>query len=240
MRPSKHIIFWPIAVRNIRRFPGRAIAVFIPLFIVMACASSMTFIKDGMLHTALNSIDGLSETAARQISGDKASPGDLEPLTQESAKEELVNIIKQGFAQRSGVFQLMWLILLLCVLLLAWTQGSSISLDMKKEIGVFKALGWHTLDIIELKMMEIIIIGLAGILCGMLFGILYLQIGAPWLKQFFLGQSAVYQGSPIPIYIEGGSIFLLLATGLLPLCAATIIPAWLMGTVEPDTAIRGS
>ncbi|MBI4871685.1 MAG: hypothetical protein HY814_08955, partial [Candidatus Riflebacteria bacterium] len=53
MNASKHLVFWSIAVRNLRRFPGRALAIAGPLFVAMSVASVMTFIKDGLLHDAL-------------------------------------------------------------------------------------------------------------------------------------------------------------------------------------------
>lgn len=393
MSSSKHIVFWSIAARNIRRFPGRVLAIIVPLCIVMACVSSMTFIKDGMLKDALYSLEALPDITVQQMIGgrmaqaqedvrkeiaeygnvrkvlpriwgyvpisvpggsisytlmgidpsasakdislaiesgrflapgekkcavvgkifarqNRVKPGDKINLTDELGNESLFNIvgvfggpvqiysadliitdiesardffgyarnqysdlcvyledplyseqvasfiiashknvkvltkeaqsdiIKRSYGGRAGVFQLMWLILLLAVLLLAWAQASSISLDMKKEIGVLKALGWQTLDIIEVKMLEIIIIGSAGILGGILLGIFYLHMGAPFMKQYFLGWTMMYPDFPLPAYIEWSSIFLLAALGLLPLCAATVFPAWLMGTVEPDSAIR--
>jgi len=153
-------------------------------------------------------------------------------------KEDLATAIKQGYDGKAGIFQLAWLILLLSVLVLAWAQASSISLEMKKEIGVLKAIGWSILDIIELKMMEVVIIGLGGILCGILFGMFFVYMGAPLVKQYFLGWAVVYPQFPLPISIEGSSIFLLFVIGLFPLSAATIFPAWLTGTIEPDSAIR--
>jgi ABC-type lipoprotein release transport system permease subunit len=397
MSTSKHIVFWTIAARNVRRFPGRALAILVPLFLVMACASAMTFIKDGILHDALASVDALPDITVQQLVGGRMgpigddlarefgdygnvkriapriwgyvpisvsggsvsytlmgidpefvpSPADLslvlesgsfikpgekhcavvgaifahqkkvKPGDEITLKDELGNesrfsivgifssrsriysadliitdiesaraffgyaagqstdlclyvkdplyidqvasfinashknirtltkeaqadIAKRSYGGRAGIFQLMWLILLCAVLVLAWAQASSISLEMKKEIGVQKALGWQTLDIIELKMMEILIIGSAGILGGIICGILFLNAGAPLVKGYFLGWTVVYPDFPLPMHIEWSSIFLLVVTGLIPLCAATVFPAWLMGTIEPDSAIRGT
>lgn len=173
----------------------------------------------------------LADLVARSI---VASHDNVRALT----KDDLSAGIKRLYEFKSGIFQLMWLILLLTVLLLAWSEGGGSALSMKKEIGVLKAIGWRTLDIIEIKMMEIIIIGLSGITLGILSGILYVHLGAPIASEYFLGQAASYPRFSLPIYIEWGSLFLLFITGLFPLCAATIFPAWLMGTIEPDSAIR--
>lgn len=396
MKHSKHFEFWAVAVRNIERFPVRALSIFIPLFIVMAFASVMTFIKDGISRDALASLEALPDITvqamdggrrghvqmdlAKEISSNgnvrkvvpriwghvplyvsgglsmytlmgidlaqlplaedislsiesgrfleatdrdsavvgktfaiqhKVKPGDQveledkfgnkstfsivgvfaspvsiytadmivtdlesarkffgysadqysdlgvylnEPAYAEQVsgsiqishknvraltKEVFAHGIRQAYGGRGGIFQLAWLILLFTVLLLAWAQSSSVSLEMRKEIGVLKTLGWQTLDIIEVKMLEVVIIGLSGFLGGILFGMFYLKAGAPFVKQYFLGWAVNYPQFSIPVYIEGSSLFLLFVMGLFPLCTATVFSAWLMGTIEPDNAIRG-
>jgi hypothetical protein len=221
----KHGVFWSIALRNIRRFSGRTVSIIIPLFIIMAYASVMTFIKDGMCHDALCSIRARPD-AGRDYVG---------VLT----TDELSRVVRHAYDSRAANFQLAWLILLLTVILLAWSQGSSISTEMRKEIGILKALGWRTLDIVEVKMLEIAIIGLSGIFGGMLFGMFYLYMGAPVVKNYFLGLPAAGPAYPMPVCIEWPSVFLLLVIGLFPLFAATLFPAWLMGTIDPDSAMRG-
>ena len=395
MTSSKHHEFWGIAGRNVLRFPGHALTIFIPLFIAMGLASVMTFIKDGMYHDALKSITMLPDITIQQMDSGRIGhinpslskqissyenvqnvspriwghvpvatakgivtytmmgigPGNftfgnklnlkiengrfLNPADRHCAvvgkifaqqnnvkigteiflkdtlgnesefsiigtfacpasifsadliltdlqsaaeffgynnseysdlgvhlkdpaqaalvsgmiladnkniraltKSQLSEMIRQAYASKSGVFQLMWLIILLTVFLLCWAQTSSIGLRMKQEIGLLKALGWQTLDIIELKMFEVLIIGLAGLLTGILFGIIYLYLGAPLLKDYFLGWAAMYPQFPVPIYIEWSSLFLLFVVGVFPLSVATIFPAWLMGTIEPDSAMR--
>lgn len=174
---------------------------------------------------------------ASQVSGlISASHEDVRTFT----KDMLADMAKRWYGDRSGIFQLVWLILILTVLLLAWTQAGSITTEIRREIGVLKSLGWQTLDIMELKMMEIVMIGLSGILGGILLGIVYLRMGAPLLKQYFIEGATINPGHPLPVYIDPDSLFLLFVMGLFPLCAATVFAVWLVGTIEPDSAIRSS
>lgn len=166
------------------------------------------------------------------------SLGLLAPGLQVRTRQEQADAARVAYGTRSGVFQMMWLVLLLCVLLTAWAQASSISLEMRREIGVLKALGWQTLDIIELKMMETVLVGTTAIAGGILAGLGFVCLGAPGLEALFLGWSTLYPEYPVPVRVEGSSLFLLFATGLLPLCGASVFPAWVLGTLEPDTTIR--
>ena len=173
----------------------------------------------------------LADGIAKQIASMGAN---LRVLT----KDKLADITQQAYGGRSGVFQLMWMILLLTAMILGWSQASNITLDKRKEIGILKAIGWSTLDVIELKMLESLIIGFLGILLGLTIGLGYLLIGAPGIKEYFLGWAAVYPDFPIPIYVSSSSILLLIVVGIFPLLFATVIPAWLTGIIEPDESIR--
>ncbi len=156
---------------------------------------------------------------------------ELTVLTRAAQRDKL----EATYGGRAGVFQLMWLILLLTVLLLAWAQASSISLEMHREVGVLKALGWPTLDIIEVKMLEALVVGLAAVASGVLAGLAFVLLGAPILRGYMLGGTTPF---PVPCHLGVGSLFVLFAIGLAPLCGATIFPAWRLATLEPDRAIR--
>lgn len=173
----------------------------------------------------------LADSIAQRIA---AIDSNLRVLT----RDKLADITQQAYGGRSGVFQLMWMILLLTVMILGWSQASNITLEKRKEIGILKAIGWGTLDVIELKMLESLIIGFLGILLGLIIGLGYLLIGAPGIKEYFLGWAAVYPDFPIPIYVSPSSILLLIVVGIFPLLVATVVPSWLTGIIEPDEAIR--
>jgi ABC-type lipoprotein release transport system permease subunit len=154
-------------------------------------------------------------------------------------RDALAELSQQAYGGRGGVFQLMWMILLLTVCLVAWAQGASIGLALRREIGILKAIGWSTLDIIEVKMLESVILAIVGTLGGILIGLGYLAIEAPGIKQYFLGWATVYPDFPVPVYMGVKSLFLLFVMGIFPLLVATVVPAWLVGIIEPDEAIRG-
>lgn len=162
------------------------------------------------------------------------------PTLRTLTREGLRNLVLQAYSGRSGVFQLIWLILLITALLIAWGEASNISLDMRREIGIFKAVGWKTMEVIEVKLLESVILGSVATLAGLFLGLLYLRLGAPVLKSFFLGWSTVFPEFPIPIHISYKSVVMLFVIAIFPLLVATVIPAWRTGIIEPDRAIRGT
>ena len=154
-------------------------------------------------------------------------------------RDILADLTDQAFGSRSGVFQLLWLILLLTVLLLSWSQASGITFRLRQEVGILKALGWGIMDIIEVKVFESLLLGLAGSLGGLLAGYFYLRCGAPGIKGYLIGWSVIFPDYPLPVYPRIPDIVLLVLLGTLPLIAASAVPAWRIGNIEPDRAMRG-
>ena len=150
----------------------------------------------------------------------------------------LTDLVKEAFGRRGGTFQAMWLILLICVLLLVWAQSAHISVDVSKEIGILKALGWQTGEIIEMRMMESLILGLTGTSVGILMGFIYALMGTPGISGYCLGCASIYPKFPVPVHCDVQSLVLLFVLGVFPLMVVSAIPAWLAGIVDADEAIR--
>ena len=153
-------------------------------------------------------------------------------------KAAMQSLVAQSFGQRSGFFHLIWFILLLNIILIAWSLMSQISFSLRKEIGILKAIGWDTADIMAMKSMETLLVGLASVISGLLLGLAYMLLGAPGLKRFIIGWADIYPDYPIPLYVDGLTVLLIAMLGIFPLLAGTLIPVWRLGCIAPDEAIR--
>ncbi len=152
--------------------------------------------------------------------------------------KSLTDLVTEAFGRRGGTFQAMWLILLVTVLLLVWAQSAHISVDMSREIGILKAVGWQTGEIIEMKMMESLILSIGGTSAGILAGFVYALMGTPGISGYCLGCASIYPKFPVPVNCDFSSVALLFILGILPITAISAIPAWLAGIVDPDDTIR--
>lgn len=153
-------------------------------------------------------------------------------------REKLADLLVQSFSDRGGVFQVLWLVLLLACLIVSMNQGVSVGVDHRMEIGILKALGWSRADIIGLKMLESLIMGLAGTTLGMILGLAYLRAGAPAVKEYFIGWAKIYPDFAIPLAVDPSTIILLFLIGTVPLVTASVLPAWLIGITETDRVLR--
>ena len=156
------------------------------------------------------------------------------PLT----KPVMRNLTEQSFGQKSGFFHILWFIMLANIIIIAWSLMSQITFSLRKEVGVLKALGWDTGDVMALKTVETFLMGSFSVFTGILIGILYMLADAPGLKTFIIGWTDIYPEFPIPLHIDFRTMLLIIILGIQPLLVGTVIPVWKIGTVDPDEAIR--
>jgi len=158
-------------------------------------------------------------------------------LTREALREALAT----AYGARSGFVSTIWYILLLAVMMVAWNQASVVSSESKREVGILKSLGFSTLDVLEIRMMESLVLGIISASIGVFLATIYdLYLGAPIIKDFMLGWAAVYPTFALPTYIQTSSVVILYAIALFPLLVASLVPAWKSAITEPDIAMRGA
>jgi ABC-type lipoprotein release transport system permease subunit len=153
----------------------------------------------------------------------------------------LGNALATAYGARSGFISTIWYILLLAVAMVAWNQASAVSSESKREVGILKSLGFSTLDVLEIRIAESIILGIVSASISVFFAIAYdLYLGAPIIKDFMLGWASVYPTFPLPTYVQLTSVSVLYAVALFPLLVGSLIPAWKSAITEPDIAMRGA
>jgi ABC-type lipoprotein release transport system permease subunit len=171
--------------------------------------------------------DDIAKQIAAKLDGAK-------PLT----KPVMRNLTEQSFGQKSGFFHILWFVMLANIIIIAWSLMSQITFNLRKEIGILKALGWDTGDVMMLKTIETFLMAFFSVITGILIGILYMLADAPGLKSFIIGWTDIYPEFPIPLYIEIKTVVLIAILGIQPILVGTVIPVWKIGTVDPDEAIR--
>jgi ABC-type lipoprotein release transport system permease subunit len=160
----------------------------------------------------------------------------LRVLTRDAIKEAT----QSTYGVRSGYVAILWYILLLAVILVAWNQLTTAGAEMRKEVGILKTLGFSTFDILEIRFLETLILGFAAATIGVFLAIVYdVYLGAPFLRDFLLGWSAIYPNYPLPLNISASTVMILYAVAVFPLFIGSLIPAWKSAVTEPDIAIRG-
>jgi len=178
--------------------------------------------------------DAQARTVATQIVDITPS---VKVLTRAALKDALIT----AYGARSGFISTIWYVLLLAVVMVALNQASAVSTESKREVGILKSLGFSTLDILEIRLVESIILGVVSASISVFSSILYdVYLGAPVIRDFMLGWASVYPTFPLPIYVQLSSVSILYAVALFPLLVGSLVPAWKSAITEPDIAMRGA
>lgn len=155
-------------------------------------------------------------------------------------RAEILRTYEAVFDWRSGLIFFILSTALLAFAILAWDQAAGLSAEEKREIGILKAIGWETGDVLRMKLWEGALVSLTAFLTGYILAwlqVFYGQAGlfAPILK----GWAVLYPPFRLTPAVDAALILALLAVTVLPYLVATLIPAWRAATIDPDAVMRG-
>lgn len=162
------------------------------------------------------------------------------PDTRPIMKSEIIRTYDALFSWRSGIALIMFLGALISFLILAWDKATGLSADEKQDIGILKAIGWETSDILELKFWEGLAISLTSFLTGLILAYVHVFFLGAWLFAPVLkGWSVIFPSFRFFPYINLYQVFAVLFLTVIPYVASTIIPSWKTAITDPDTVMRG-
>lgn len=154
-------------------------------------------------------------------------------------KEEILRTYAALFDWRSGYIIVMLAGAVLAFFIFAWDKATGLSAEEKTEIGILKALGWDTSDILLMKFWEGTAISLTAFLLGVIGAYLHVFFAsAPLFEHALKGWAVLYPKfnlSPtVNIYTLANLFFLT----VLPYTLVTMIPSWKVSVTDPDMVMR--
>lgn len=155
-------------------------------------------------------------------------------------KGQLLRTYDTVYSWKSG-FALITLVgCLLAFAMMVWDKASGISAEEKREIGILKATGWDTSDILIMKFWEAVGISVPSFMIGVAASYIYtFFMGAPLLKSMIIGWSVLYPPFKFLPSVNLNQLVVLLFLTVIPYIISTIIPSWKAAIIDPDTVIRG-
>jgi ABC-type lipoprotein release transport system permease subunit len=128
---------------------------------------------------------------------------------------------------------------LLAFAILAFDKASGLSAAERREIGILKAIGWDTADILRMKLWEAALISLTAFLAGFVLAYAHVFLfSAPLFEGVLKGWSTLYPRMTLTPAIDGLQIATLALLSVLPYLAAIVVPVWRSAAADPDAAMR--
>jgi ABC-type lipoprotein release transport system permease subunit len=161
------------------------------------------------------------------------------PDTRLILREDILRTYEAVFSWRGGIMIFVLSGALLAFVILAWEKASGLSLAERKEIGILKAIGWETSDVILMKFWEGIVISLFSFLLGLLLAYVHVFFASAVLFEPVLkGWSVLYPHFRLVPFIDGSQMAALFFLTVVPYTVTTIIPSWRAASVDPDSVMR--
>lgn len=173
------------------------------------------------------------DTIARKIA-------DLLPDTRTVARQDILRTYDAVFSWRSGILLTICAGGFFAFLIFAWDKATGLSAEERKEIGILKAVGWDTADVLAMKLWEGAAISLTAFVVGVLLAYLHVFLfAAPLFAPVLKGWSVLYPEFRLVPTVDLSQLAVLFFLSVVPYTVATLVPAWRAATVDPDMVMRG-
>ncbi len=154
-------------------------------------------------------------------------------------RSEILRTYDAVFDWRGGMIVVLLGGALLAFIIFSWDRASGLSAEERREIGILKAVGWETSDVLLLKFWEGIVVSLTSFLAGFLLAYVHVFFfqGA-LISSVIKGWSVLYPHFRLVPAIQPREVATLFFLTVVPYTAATVIPSWKAAIVDPDAVMR--
>ena len=154
-------------------------------------------------------------------------------------RAEMLRTYDSIFDWRSGLALLAFAGAVLAFTIVAWEKASGLSAEERREIGILKAIGWETSDVLALRLWEGAITSLSGFAVGMLLAYAHVFLfRAALLAPVLRGWSVLAPDLGLVPYVDPYQVVSLFFLTVVPYSAATLVPSWRAATVDPEAVMR--
>ena len=165
----------------------------------------------------------------------RAQMPDTRPVTH----AEIARTYEAMLDWRSGIVLLVLAGALFSFGIVAWDKASGLSADERREIGILKAIGWDTSEVLAVKAWEGAVISLTAFLLGLLLAYAHVFVAdAPLLAPVLKGWSTLYPRFRLAPSVSPFLVSTLFLLTVVPYTAATVVPSWRAATTDPDAVMR--
>jgi len=156
-----------------------------------------------------------------------------------TTREDLKRGYEEMFNYKGGLFLALFIVCLFSFFMIIYDRSSGLNNEEKREIGILKAVGWSTNNILKWKFYESTIISITAFLFGFILSFLYVYIlEAPLLKNLFLGFNTMKPEFSIPFELNLSLMATIFFICIPIYIAATIFPSWRASVADADEVLR--
>lgn len=181
---------------------------------------------------------GTADTIAEHLSS-LGKPWDMVPPLRIQTKTIVEQYINRGFDLQAGVFFLFYLTafaLSIPALLILSGFGRG---ARKKEVGILKATGWQTLEVLEMTFFENILLALLGSMLAVVLAMVWLKLGnGIGIAPLFISGINWIPDFPVPSLFTPMPVLFSFLFGIILTMLGTLITTWKTAVTPPLTTMN--
>lgn len=145
----------------------------------------------------------------------------------------------RGYNYRAGVFTALYMVAFaLAIPAILVTSGFGLT-ERTREIGVLKATGWQTQDVLEMVALENLLISLTGAPLAILLAIVWLKIfNGAFIAQFFIAELGLFSRFPVPSRFLPLPAILAFVFAIILTMVGSLYSTWKTSIIPPAEAMR--
>ncbi len=176
---------------------------------------------------------------AREIPTVAAKIAKLLPDSRPIVRDEILRTYDSIFNWRGGMMIVIFSAAVLAFVIFAWDKASGLSAGERHEIGILKAVGWETSDVIAMKFWEGAVVSLGAFFGGVILAYIHVFFtGSLVFEPALKGWSNLYPHFALTPFVSLEQLTTLFILTVVPYTVATIVPTWRAATIDPDSAMR--
>jgi ABC-type lipoprotein release transport system permease subunit len=154
-------------------------------------------------------------------------------------RDELQALLARDLFQREGIFSLHFVLAFAVgILVVLVTSGLGLS-ERRREIGILKATGWQTDEILLRGLVESFFLSLAGASVAIVLAFVWLKgLNGYWIASIFLAGVDVAPGFAVPYRLAPVPALLAFLISCVVVMSGTCYSCWRAATVPPREAMR--
>lgn len=154
-------------------------------------------------------------------------------------RAEIIRTYEKIFSWREGIMVALASATVLAFVIFAAEKASGLSAEEAREIGILKAIGWDTGDVIAMKLWEGGLVSVGAFLLGIVAAYVHVfGFGAALFAPVLKGWAVIYPDFALTPRFDGVQISALFLLSVLPYTAATLVPVWRAASADPDQVMR--
>ena len=175
----------------------------------------------------------------RELSTVVEKAGAALPEARFVTRADIARTYQRLFDWREGVMVALAFVALLAFAIFAADKASGLSAEEAREIGILKAIGWDTRDVIAMKLWEGGLVSAGAFLLGTVLAYAHVfWAGAALFAPLLQGWAVIYPDFRLSPALDTLQLLTLFLLTTLPYAAATVVPVWRTAAADPDAVMR--